>query len=187
MPEIDTSGYDEHHLKQALSGQYERHGNPNVAECVIGCAFGYRAADGQITPGPVNEALARFGEHYPLLPKILQWEIADAYAARQDENILRIEQPWHAERLDTPEIIEQARVLMKERGWQVALLIAHPHHLPWVDYVAQQSGLTTIVPDGLEAIGFDPQSAQYWTRSREAWRREVLGRHQGGDPRTPRE
>ena len=32
--------------------------------------------------------------------------------------------------LDTREVADQARLLMAQRGWQVALLLAHGHHVP---------------------------------------------------------
>ncbi len=175
---MDINAYNRSHVERALSGDYQRHGDPADADCVVAAAFGYRQ-DG--TPGRSNEQLASFiATRFPALPKILQFEIADALG---DPKAIRISAPAEAARLDTPDLIAQAKTVMDQHGWRTAIVVAHPHHVPWVDFLSQQAGIETITPDGLQVVGFEPESAQYWTRNKEAWQKEVRLRHDAGNPR----
>ena len=65
---------------------------------------------------------------------------------------------------------------MALHGWKRALLVAHPNHMPWLDYVCTQVGIEIVAPTGLSGVPFDEQSAQYWSRSIAAWQAEVLAR-----------
>jgi hypothetical protein len=186
----DLTGYSQNHVDQALSGKYVVHGNSADADCVIACSFGYREREGGTEPGLSNEELAAFiTRRFSSLPKILQTEIADALpSANRDQHVYVIAEAQNSgQRLDTPEIISQAKNVMQTHSWQTAIVCAHPHHLPWVDYLCQAAGITTVAPEGLQTIPFDPRSAQYWTRSLAAWQKEVHARHSVGDPRTPQE
>lgn len=161
-----------HHLEdlksRAASGRYERHGAPAAADCVIGFAFGFRRA-GKVLPGLSNEDLAHFiTDNSPALPKIIQFEIADAAPAL--EQVFRIEKHrQEAEYLDTREVALQAFALMKRHGWKQAAIVAHPGHMPRADAVCRRIGIATIAPDGLEAVRFDPHSEQAWTRNSRNW------------------
>jgi hypothetical protein len=186
--ELDVHDYYDEHVDQALSGDYTVHGDTATADCVIAAAFGYQEQAGQVRPGLSNQAMAGFiAEHYPQLPKILQQEVADAYDdSGSGGEVVGIGQATKpGQRLDTPDLIIQARQTMGAHGWRRAVIVAHPNHVPWVDFLAGRAGITTVVPAGLQVIPFDSKSAQYWTRSLAAWQREVRARHQSGDPRRP--
>ncbi len=130
---IDVDNYYKNHVDKALSGNYDVHGDPATADCLIGASYGYRERDGKFLPGLSNEDLAEFAfTHFPLLPKILQFEIADAYEARHDKgSVIRISQSRAAEqRLDTPELVEQCHEIMRQHGYTKAIVVAHPNHMP---------------------------------------------------------
>ena len=139
-----------------------------VADCIIGFAFGYRKEGEQILPGLSNEDLARIAEQYLSdIPLILQFEIADIYQGKG--KVFRIEEHRsEGQYLDTREVAEQALAIMENHGWQSALLLAHPDHLPRVKTVCEKLGIKTVIPTNLE-VRFDPESEQEWTRSKEAW------------------
>lgn len=165
-------------IEQAWTGDYKTKGELAEADCVIGWSFGYRGKGKNITPGLSNEDLANvIVRHYDGLPKILQWEIADAYieqnkAKAHAHPIVRIKK--HRKRgkyLDTREVAIQAKEAMRQRGWKTAVLLAHPYHLPRVQEVCDQLGIDWVATADLRgAVEFDPQSTQKWTRDSEAWR-----------------
>jgi hypothetical protein len=164
-------------ITQARSGEYDAHGSMSDADCVIGPSFGYRkTAKGVIEPGRANTSLARFAATNLLaLPKILQFEIDDAYeqltGVRSEH---RIEQ--HRKKgkyLDTREVAAQAVAVMRENGWGRAVLLGHPNHMPRIDSVVQNLGAATVVPENIEAV-WDTESDQPWTRSPEAWKQHEL-------------
>jgi hypothetical protein len=153
---------------RSASGRYEHHGAPAAADCVIGFAFGFRRR-GTVLPGLSNEDLAHFiADNFPSLPKIIQFEIADAAPAL--EQVFRIEKHrQEAKYLDTREVALQAFELMKRHGWEQAVIVAHPGHMPRADAVCQKIGIATIAPVGLEVVRFDPHSEQAWTRDSRSW------------------
>lgn len=152
----------------------------NSPECVIALAFGYRRVRGQIVPGPSNEQLAEIVHRdYAHLPKVLQFEVADAFAELDPEPVLRIERHRSGSYLDTREILVQAAALCKKSGWERVALVAHPLHLPRVVQCVEKLGLKTsnaqIAKMSAEEIEFDSSSEQSWTRSAPAMRvHEVL-------------
>ena len=164
--------------RQTWSGHYTVIGNLNEAQCVLGFSFGAVGQEPEVRPGLSNEDLASYAlEHFVHLPKILQREVADAYLClapgSQVERINYHRQPTRY--LDTREVAEQAWGIMEHHGWRTAALLAHGHHMPRVHAVCQRVGISTVALPGLEKIRFCPDSAQRWTRSRQAWfRREVL-------------
>lgn len=162
-------------IKRATNGNYKVHGDPKHAECLIGFSFGYRELDGKTLPGLSNIDLAEFiANNYSYLPKILQFEIADALI-RYTGFMHRIEK--HREPgtyLNTLEVARQAKEVMDKHQWQVALLVAHPYHMPRVDAVCQKLGIKSIVPPGLECIRFDSESEQDWTRDQVSWAQKEL-------------
>lgn len=161
-------------VSQAGNGEYMVHGNTADAECVIAQSFGYQeATDGTVEPGWSNYALAsyvleNFSYH---MPKILQFEVGDAFEKFQglSGQYYRIEK--HREEgkyLDTREVLEQSAAIMEENQWRSAAVVAHRHHVPRVDAAARRLGIDTIVPNALPGT-WDPESAQWWTRSPERW------------------
>jgi DUF218 domain len=156
-------------IKRATTGQYLQHGSVDDADCVLGFSFGYQLTQGEIRPGQSNNDLAAFiAAHYGHLPKILQFEIADAMPETQD--VFRIERHRIAgQYLNTREVAEQACEIIKRQGWSKAILVAHPNHVPRADAICKKLGLDTVTPKGLSVISFDPNSEQEWTRSAANW------------------
>ena len=163
---------------QARSGQYTVQGDERAADCVLGFAFGRLGRAPSVQPGVSNEQLAHSARrHFPDLPAILQQEIADAHRPLAPGHpVLSIDRHRQAGRyLDTREMADQARSLMEKNGWRAAVLLAHGHHVPRAVRVCARLGIQTVVPEGLAAIPFCPDSSQPWTRSAASWyRRECL-------------
>jgi len=156
-------------IERERTGAYEVHGDSNDAQCVIAFSFGYGNDAGKNVPGVSNLDMAEFiKDNYPNLPKIMQFEIADAL--EQTGEVLRIEK--HREAgiyLNSLEVARQAKEIMDKKKWESAIIIAHPNHVPRVDAICKKIGIKTITPKGLNSIRFDPESEQEWTRSKELW------------------
>lgn len=159
----------------AWNGHYETKEGAEP-DCVIGFSFGYRGKERNSRPGLSNQDLANvLLKHHADLPKILQFEIADAYIeadGAHPELIERITQHRvEGKYLDTREVAVQAKALMAEKGWKTALLVAQPYHMPRVQAVCTQLGISWVAnAEERGAVEFDPQSAQKWTRGLDAWR-----------------
>lgn len=166
MPEnnIDELKY------QATTGQYAPHGAAKDADCVIAFSFGLEGQGESAKPGKGNEQIAEFAyKHFGKLPKLFQWEVADAYP---DDGTVQLRVARHrkeGEYLHTYEVAEQFKTYMTQKGLKRAVLIAHPHHVPRCDAVCRKLEIDTVVPVGLEVIPFDSNSSQEWTRSKAAW------------------
>jgi hypothetical protein len=139
------------------------------ADCLIAFSFGFREQRGARASGISNEDLARFVEQQNV-PWIMQAEVAAAVGepTRPSFKISRHRTP--GEYLDTREVADQARSIMREHGWRCALLVAHPAHMPRVEAVCRRLGIEPVLPSRLK-VRFDQGSAQEWTRSEEAWRK----------------
>jgi len=159
-------------IEQATSGRYLPVGSSAEADCVLGFSFGYRVEDGRITPGISNSQIADFAKKYSL-PKIFQFEIADAYA--EQEPVERISENRSGGYLDTYEVALQARDLMTKKGYKQAILLAHPYHIPRASAICSKAGIEHSIPPGLEVIQFDPLSAQDWTQSSAHWNAKEPG------------
>lgn len=176
MSELDRLVPPAKLIEQAWTGDYEIHGDAAKADCVIGFSFGYRGKPGAVMPDLSNEDLASVAiRHYAKLPKIFQFEIADAYNAAKGpaaKTIFRIAK--HREDgkyLDTREVAEQAKLEMDKRGWRVAIILAHPYHMPRCDAVCRRLGIETVTPHDVKgAVEFDLQSVQRQTRNLTDWR-----------------
>jgi hypothetical protein len=185
---LDVYSYGQEEVERAFTGNYLVHGDISKAQCVIGASFAYTLdRRGNIKPGLSNQDMAKFViGRFVDLPKILQFEIADAYielGGNRNELIRISEARDPNQRLDTPELIEQAKTTMDKNSWGVAALVAHPNHMPYVDFLCKKAGIETVVPAGLEDVRFDSDSAQYWTVSLKAWQKELLARDAIKDPR----
>jgi hypothetical protein len=163
-------------IEEALTGNFTVHDEATIADCVIGFSFGYRGKPGDVQPGLSNEDLAQVAiRHYAKLPKIFQFEIATAYEAAggaDNAAIFRITKHHTAGKyLDTREVAVQAKERMDQKGWQTALVLAHPNHTPRADAVCRTLGIHTVVKADVKgAVEFDPRSTQKWTRNLTAWR-----------------
>jgi uncharacterized SAM-binding protein YcdF (DUF218 family) len=165
-------------LRQAWSGAYQVEGDVGEADCLVAFSFGGIRQGGRAEPGVSNAGLARLvRDYFTHLPKILQGEIADAYKeASRGGRIWRIDSHRRpGNYLDTYEVASQAHQIMKQQGWESALLLAQGYHIPRAAAVCRKLGLRIIVPPGLEQIPFCPHSFQEWTRSRSRWFRREIG------------
>lgn len=160
---------------QALTGKYSVHGDISKGDCVIGFSFGYQKDGRKIIPGISNEDIARFIEKYlQNWPLILQFEISVALKPNI-HNVYKITKSRiPGQYLDTSEVATQAQEIMIKNHWHKTIIVAHPFHLPRVDAVCKKLGIETIVPSGLEAVRFDPNSSQEWTRDKKSWRKREL-------------
>lgn len=164
-------------MSRAKSGEYERHGTLDEADCVVGFAFGCLVDGTIVRPGLSNVGLAKFiAVSCSGLPVIAQFELADALeevagaTPNGAERVYRIERHRNkGEYLDTREVALQAQAIMRQHGWTQPAIVAHPGHMPRVDAICRMIGMNTIAPDGLEVVEFDPDSTQEWTRSAAAW------------------
>lgn len=160
------------------TGHYETKGRLADADCVIGLSFGYRGQPGfgKAEPGLSNQDLASVAaKHFGKLPKIIQFEIADAYEAhgkREGEQVFIVKR--HRKRgryLDTREVLEQAKLVMEKHGYKTAVLLAHPNHMPRVQMCCDRLGINWVATADLRgAVEFDPLSGQKWTRTIDDWR-----------------
>ncbi len=163
-------------MTHAWTGRYATYGSTSDADCVIGFSFGYRGNGRHVAPGFSNDDLADVAiKHYPRLPKILQFEIADAYVAAGGPFAKRITRIAHhrvAHRyLDTHEVAAQAKIVMERHGWKTAILLADPYHMPRVQAVCNKLEVNWVATnDTRGAVEFDLKSTQNWTRSLAAWR-----------------
>lgn len=150
---------------RSSTGNYLVHGTIGGSDCVVAFAFGHRLDKNTITPGLSNQQIAKYiSELHIQLPKIMQFEIADAFpdTSQSIYRIVRHRKPGLY--LDTREVAEQAKQIMDQHGWKKAIINAHPYHMPRADAVCQKLGIQTVALSGLGAIGFDPDSEQPWTR-----------------------
>lgn len=161
-------------IEEAWTGNYKTHGSLADADCVIGLSFGYRGKGKNIQPGLSNEDLAAFAaKNFTDLPKILQFEIADAYESNGGMGkVLRVSKHRVAGKyLDTREVVAQAKEIMRQRGWKTAVLLAHPYHMPRVQRVCNALKVRWVAVEGLQgSIEFDLKSTQKWTRDLDHWR-----------------
>ena len=157
----------------------------------IVCAFSFGLGL-EMTTGRTNLALASFirsiKSNYEL-PIFAQWEIADALLD------LGIEVDFRATPKNTylstigvrDQFCEELRRRNIPFGGTNVVLIAHPDHRFRCMKHIEASGLSTIIPNdddfglatfweqyGCDQYGYDSESAQNWTRSREAFVRYEL-------------
>lgn len=134
------------------------------ADVIISQSFGSR--EPYYGFGISNEKLAILVWRIHLkyrIPLILQWEIADCIPDLPKAYVVekhRIE----GEYLDTYECIYQQRVFCQTKGWQKAIMIAHPDHYWRCMMVAKKLGFKVIAID-TSSVPYDSLSSQPWTRS----------------------
>ncbi len=162
-------------IAHAWDGRYQIKDKEGEADCVVGFSFGYRGKR-HVTPGLSNQDLANVAlKDHAELPKIFQFEIADAYlkaGGKDADKIIRISKHRVPKKyLDTYEVALQAKEIMERKGYRTALLLAHPYHMPRVQAVATRLGIDWVADaDERGAVEFDPLSTQKWTRSLDKWR-----------------
>lgn len=138
-------------------------------DCIIGVSFGYRNSDGSISPGLVNQELARFiARNYQRKPLILQWEVDDALQSIAPvKTALRMEKLGN-KYLDSHDLLLQAKAFMRANGYRTATLVAHSSHVKRVVAICEKLNIATRVPADLPGV-WDKQSDQWWTRSSLLW------------------
>jgi len=123
-------------------------------DTLVVLAFGNRvAADGTVTAGPTNEALATSVEtwlaEHPT-PVFAQWEVAEILRANGVPDVVSIE----------PQVAADGTVGV----------VGFADHLVRCVMTAERSGMTAVVVEGLELpTEYDPESGQEWTRDRASY------------------
>lgn len=153
---------------------------PTVAasevDALVVYAFGNRmAADGSLSPGPMNEALAAvtasFVESNPV-PVYAQWEIADLLGAAGVPGVISIGRQVDADGnvtyLSTAGVAEQAVALAAGRPLGRVGVIGFADHAVRCVLTSRKAGMAeAAVPEGVALPSeYDPESGQPWTRNR---------------------
>ena len=144
---------------------------------VIVFAFGNRVdADGWVTPGPTNDALATattalLGRR--LLPVFAQWEVAGSLVERGVRRVTPIDPEVGPDGevvyLSTAGVVAQADVEARAGGVELGVVgvIGFADHVMRCVLTVEAAGLEAGVPAGVELpSAYDPESAQPWTRDR---------------------
>ena len=150
-------------------------------DSVVVYAFGNRvAADGTLSPGPVNEALAEataaFVADHPV-PVFAQWEVADLLTGSGVPDVTSIDPDTGPDGevvyLSTAGVAEKAVGLAGEQGVDLGQVgvIGFADHAVRCVLTSRAAGMTdAAVPAGVDLPGeYDPASGQEWTRDREAY------------------
>jgi len=154
-------------LGQAVTGRYQAVSSDG-ADCVLSFAFGRADGGPSAPPSKSNRAIANLvARRYAMLPLIAQDEVCDAlpWQIAVDLRIASKDGGY----LTTREVALQAHDHMQRRGLRRAVVIAHPHHAPRVAAVCLRLGLEVAPAAELRAVGWDRDSAQWWTRSASRW------------------
>ncbi len=143
-------------------------------DVLIALAFGQRRSDSSPSNVEIAKALLNIEkDQYKKIPMIVQWEI-EAALGSPFLNGFEVEVVFqHLQKtggyLDSYEVIRQAWQIMKERGWNSAIIVAHPHHLPRCRRIAKWFGIDVIdgpkLKSSLVNIGYDSETVQLWTRN----------------------
>ena len=156
-------------------------------------AFGYRLADpsneaalagtippmSALMPGPTNEALAHaaaaFVDRRPV-PIVAQWEAARVLTELGVANVISVEpdidDTGAITYLSTAGVVSKGLALAAATGVNVgrAGILGHADHAVRCLRTAASVGLHGGVPDGVALpVGYDAESGQPWTRSRERY------------------
>jgi hypothetical protein len=147
-------------------------------DALVVYAFGNRvAADGTVTPGPTNEALAdavaAFVAENPV-PVYAQWEVAQLLTARGVPGVVSIEPQVGADGqqqyLSTSGVAEQAVARAQADGVELGTVgvVAHADHLVRSITTTEAAGVgSAVAVEGLVLPeAYDPESGQEWTRDR---------------------
>ena len=158
-----------------------------MKKCIIALSFG----DGSYKHGAANKAIAEYTVDlslaYEKLPIIAQWELAENIATDPyfKKLIVHTVSPDNSgEYVTTRNVLRKAKKIMQQEGYEAAILVAHPAHMPRVKYTAtgfMQEGIVVYTPPmhrikPVKKI-WDKDSTQPWTRSPgEFWRREMVAK-----------
>ena len=132
------------------------------ADVVVGQSFGLR----KDSPGISNEALAEIAKKlhgWYGLPLVLQWEISDCLPDLPKAGTIR-EHRVGGKYLDTYEMLFQAKILCRQKGWKKAIILAHPDHYWRCAMTAKKIGFEVLAVN-TSSVPYDELSVQSWTRS----------------------
>jgi hypothetical protein len=147
-------------------------------ETLVVDAFGNRvAADGTLSPGPTNEALAHVVEDFVAEHPVLvfaQWEVADLLAENGVGDITSIDpdtgRDGEVVYLSTAGVAEKAVTLADQQGVDLGQVgvIAFADHAVRCVLTSEAAGMTgAAVPEGVDLpTEYDAESGQEWTRDR---------------------
>lgn len=154
---------------------------PGPVDQLVVLAFGNRvAADGTVTPGPVNEALADSVQAYVAAnptPVYAQWEVAQILQQRGVPNVVSIEPEVGPDGaptyLSTQGVTDQVVAQAQADGVDLGTvgIVGFSDHVVRSLMTAGASGLDdVVVVEGIELPAeYDPESGQEWTRDRESY------------------
>lgn len=164
---------------RAAFGAYKYTGTCVHYDVIVVLAFGYveeHGNGGRVIPGASNIYLAEFVASRQLSrPVIAQHELIEPLRrlAGVDPTFV-ISEATTGGYLDTYDFMAQASVILAKNKLKRPLVLAHPHHLPRVQAVANKLGIDATYEGGLQAV-WEKHSAQRWTRGPLRWFiREVI-------------
>jgi hypothetical protein len=143
-------------------------------------AFGNRvAADGSLSPGPVNQDLAdvtaAFVAEHPV-PVFAQWEVADLLLQQGVPDVTSIDPDTGPDGevvyLSTAGVAEKAVALADAVGVDLGQVgvVCFADHAGRCVLTAEEAGMDAAVPEGVALPStYDPESGQEWTRDRLAY------------------
>ena len=172
----------------------------NEVGAIIGCSFGYRRLpNGNITPGPMNDNLAKVvvDLYRQLKCKVyVQWEIAEAIGDAILESTINAINPEINPKDATIKYLSTFGVIQKvldcvgdPKSLGKVLIVAYRDHAPRCVGIACKLGFNAFVPPSPLPNDYDPHSGQAWTQSRhayiihdtlsrlEAYRADYIGTH----------
>lgn len=143
------------------------------AEVILAQSFGFcesgHSKSNKALARIVNDLYQSYG-----LPLILQWHIADCLPNLEKAGI--IYRHREGKYLDTYEVLCQSVEICKKKGWQRAIIVAHPHHYWRVKQVAEKMGFVVLSLD-TSSVPYDRKSMQFFTKNRCFWwPREIVAR-----------
>jgi hypothetical protein len=145
-------------------------GSAEVADCVLGFAFGFRRGPRGRLPGATNAYLGACVDRLPRdARRILQEEIADATQHREHLTSIPSSRPA-GDYVDTRTIAVEMAEIVRRENYAHVVVVAHPRHMRRAIRTLARLGVRGRPAGNLEDAPFDPLSAQPWTRGPVRWR-----------------
>lgn len=146
-------------------------------DSLVVLSFGNRVgADGTLSAGPVNEALADVVQAYVAehpVPVYAQWEVADLLIDRGVPNVESIGAATGPDGsttyLSTSGVTDQVVQRAADGGVDLGTVgvVAFADHLQRAVMTASDSGMDAVVVEGMDLPSqYDPESGQTWTQDR---------------------
>lgn len=141
------------------------------ADAVVVFDFG---VGGSGAPTASNEQLVRIALRFGIVPLLAQTEAAEVMATtgRVVIDIQAMAQREHQrddQYVDTTGAARAAATFLAETPSATVGVIAHPAHAARCAAICEADGLRVVIPAQVNAVEFDPASAQPWTRRRSFW------------------